>query len=329
MPNKITFFPAPLPDEHIFSTVARWYVLHKHEALVSLLHLISNKNLTLNPSFAYNTFYKAIFDIFEGNFEPERFVNHTLIPYYRIFTHLDISKLFNEGSNQQIIPHYQSKILAAKHWRWCCDCALEDIEKHGTTYWHVSHQIPTMIHCNKHSKRLIHGCKCGLISDSFKTLKLPPIDNNCPYCKNVFEDTAIENQVVVWLDAISCKLKETHSACKISRIKSKLVEKIFLTGLQPKSVAYNTKLWVAQNAFNQFFISNNIEETFFIDKPYPHPQSENLKIGRFIHSSEFQLPLFYLLLLKFFVGDDEEIERTLFDEEEPEYDHSTKNCIVF
>ncbi len=157
-------FPDPYPDELLYSVCARFhervqYPNKKHtirelfgdEAAIAVVDLPSNlRNLTLAlPAGSPYTVEKLIYQ-------------HTLLPYFAPFLHPKQFRQVSadmEGSRGPAI-HMRSGLMASvvqpPEWlRFCPECAQEDKQQFGESYWHRLHQIPGVEVCPKHQVRLL------------------------------------------------------------------------------------------------------------------------------------------------------------------------------
>lgn len=74
-------------------------------------------------------------------------------------------------------------------WRWCLECAAEDVEKYGMTYYRRDHQVPGVKTCSKlHATLVSAEChQCGFRAVNLKNMPIPPADGRCPDCGTAFE----------------------------------------------------------------------------------------------------------------------------------------------
>lgn len=63
--------------------------------------------------------------------------------------------------------------------RYCPECLGEDQEVHGESYWHRTHQLPTVLVCSKHKLRLIDSDIRTVITSSAESLFLPQDVDRC------------------------------------------------------------------------------------------------------------------------------------------------------
>lgn len=320
MKNRISFYPTPFPNEHILGTLARWHATLNRQAFSKSVAEISSNTSAINPSSIWRLVYSDIFRIYEKQFPLEEFLCHTLWYYYLPFHTVDVPSLLGDKNQDtsKLIPVEQIRVKTARNWRWCHHCAQEDIENVGTTYWHASHQAPSMIHCQKHGEKLIHACsKCEFHSTDFKTLLLPPIDNKCPSCKSTFDTSAITDPIVKWIDRLSSILICSPKGSAVNDMKMALIEKANLPSLHDRVPLKDMRQVVkVQRAFNEFLQSINILDHYFQfpAKNYGS-RAPYLQVSVMLYSDIFLPPIYYLLLMKFLIEDDCEIENILLGKE--------------
>lgn len=320
MKNRITFYPTPLPDEHILGTLARWHTMLGAQPFLMSISEITSNTSAINPSSIWRIIYKDLFCIYEKQLTAEEFLRHTLWHYYFPFHNEIVPLLLNNESvgTSKLVPADQIRIKRARNWRWCHVCAHEDIGLYGTTYWHASHQAPSMIHCQKHGNKLIHKCdRCRFTSIDFAKLLLPPAENKCPICKGTFETTPITNPIVRWIDRISTKLIFASKGNAIPDIKIALIEKAELPNLSDRIFGQNARQSnKVQFAFDAFLRRNGIPDIYFqLSLKNNDLRSPHLSVPTVLYSDRFLPPLYYLLLMKFLIEDDSEIEKILLGQE--------------
>jgi len=88
--------------------------------------------------------------------------NHTLFSLYRPFMSVDASNdltaamLGESPANVATLVRWGSNQLRVrKSLRWCPECASYDIRSFGFSYWHLTHQIPTVSACCTHGCELV------------------------------------------------------------------------------------------------------------------------------------------------------------------------------
>ncbi|REG52088.1 TniQ protein [Paraburkholderia sp. BL6669N2] len=88
--------------------------------------------------------------------------NHTLYPYVTAFMTMRRRELIRAGL-VETTPQMRSDFdwLAGVPWahlacrRFCPQCLREDLQQHGESYWHRSHQLPGVYTCTSHRLPLL------------------------------------------------------------------------------------------------------------------------------------------------------------------------------
>ena len=155
----ISFFPAPYPDELVYSWFARYgmrtgYTNYRAIAEDLFISNTAKPNLEfiieLNPE-AYKvvTRYKSFEAIIK---------QHTMFPYYvrflpkerRVKAYKLLLKM-DKGYNDALYSR-KYKTQCRQSLRYCPMCVDEDRNKYGETYWHRIHQLDHIDICP------VHGC---------------------------------------------------------------------------------------------------------------------------------------------------------------------------
>jgi hypothetical protein len=112
------------------------------------------------------------------------------------------TQLFNE----QVCKTIDRKCDIHSHpWRWCEDCAIEDLENYGITYYKRDHQVPGVYQCSSHGSNLISEClMCGYSAQSLKNQPIPPVDLSCPNCGEKYNTPDFE---------LSINMKQIQECC--------------------------------------------------------------------------------------------------------------------
>ncbi|MFN8887536.1 MAG: TniQ family protein, partial [Cyclobacteriaceae bacterium] len=182
----IAYFPKPLPDEILYSLIAR-YGLHTHTTsyqplmrdIYGIKSLETNIDLPGHMSLFSNSTKRVL------SLNSEELINrYTLWPFYAHFIKKEkhkatIESIKKTGSKgiDLICGLRSSNIKRVKIPQYCPTCCLEDIDKFGEMYWHRKHQIPSILICSKHNCYLetaqldgdLFTKKHQFINASFKT----------------------------------------------------------------------------------------------------------------------------------------------------------------
>ncbi|WPC42843.1 TnsD family Tn7-like transposition protein [Clostridium sp. JS66] len=162
----VTFFPMPYPDETLYSMIARYHIwsgnLNSKATLRDLFNTTSvtagrelpaNINLLINnlPDKCTLTVDKII-------------KNHTLYKYYTAFLTSEranyIYDLMAEGKGSLIFTGLgmcNNNMKIDSSLKYCKVCVDSERDNFGEAFWHVEHQVPGVLMCQKHLSEL---CIC-------------------------------------------------------------------------------------------------------------------------------------------------------------------------
>lgn len=142
----------PLENEHIYSWHLRMYQRSGCSSLKDYQY-----NLGIDERFLHaNT-------VFRASMQPltqllavtgiTDFHKHTNANIWQLSVGERFDNPFRESGkllhmNEQLLFGFDSS------WHSCPICRAEDLEAHGTTYWHALHQLPSVVCCYKHDTLL-------------------------------------------------------------------------------------------------------------------------------------------------------------------------------
>lgn len=266
--------PALLPDEHLLSVLARWFDTTGRNDFLAMSSKVSSNNVMLTPSSIWRPIYSDLAHHYIDTVGLTKILSeHTLISFYKPFLrekevqkltaeNLSVDKLF------KIKPALQSHVQEASHWRWCSECAKDDYDEYGVTYWRTYHQIPTMHRCYKHNIPLLSKCQsCNFEYKNFQRHWLPPNDGECLECQAVFEPvTVLTAPTSNWLNAVSIALHQSREPIElltlIKLMKNKLGYEVLPKNIPValrKEVALmqvNFESWLQDDVINSYFKKN-------------------------------------------------------------------------
>lgn len=156
------YLPEIYPDELVYSWLSRYYVYSgcaNHKMLISQL-LYSTKN---NPSVEFiGHLSKAAEQQIEEVYSMDDLIlKHTMFPQYARFLPVDKRKTALTELKRYCDPHKVFTILPRNEkelWlKYCPQCAAEDRNTYGETYWHRTHQIRNIVICPIHKCKLVNS----------------------------------------------------------------------------------------------------------------------------------------------------------------------------
>lgn len=152
----IAFFPAAYPDELLYSQISRFHQRGGYARFVFTAEDIYRTGKVTHPSIEFvNRYTDDAMNWLTKQMPWETVAEkHTMYPAFIRFLPLHRRKEAEEGVRSQNgnwknimnLPVLKEK----RFLRFCPECAREDREKIGETYWHRVHQIPRVRVCPKH-----------------------------------------------------------------------------------------------------------------------------------------------------------------------------------
>jgi hypothetical protein len=153
------FFPAPYPDELLYSLIARYHIRSGSTSpKLTLSELFGSSTIiaTIDLPANLNNLTKRLQHL-TPNLASDLIAKHTLYPFYQSFLppqrdrsirqSMKASKAANIHTRAGIMA---SAIPAPRYLRFCPQCNATDLELYGELYWHRLHQIPGVLICPKH-----------------------------------------------------------------------------------------------------------------------------------------------------------------------------------
>lgn len=192
----IAFFPEIYPDELLYSQIARYHSRSGYARYIYTVSDIYQNGKLVHPSVDFVNKYTtdAMKWITRDDVWENIVFEHTMYPAYirflpkqrRIDAVNGILSCEGNWKNLMCIP----LLNEPRYIRYCPECAKEDREKYGETYWHRAHQIPRIRVCPQH-KCFLENSEIPVSSKSSPGLY--DAENNIPkelktrICKNETE----------------------------------------------------------------------------------------------------------------------------------------------
>lgn len=195
-------FPNPLPDEFMYSIIARYHVRSGNrnfrQTNLDLFHYTSRQLSRLDLPNNLNQLVNNLPVLSKQSVE-NLLQNHTLYPFYVTFlAPLEAGKvkeLMRKKINCSIFEiakvALDSRDITKKFLKFCPLCFEEETQKYGEAYWHRIHQTPGVLVCP------IHGV---LLQDSL----INADDLHCHAAAS--ENCVVNNNSAVYTDSTMQKL---------------------------------------------------------------------------------------------------------------------------
>lgn len=168
----IGFFVDAYDDELIYSQLARYAVRTGYVSYKAVANELFHNGGARPHAEYFIKFTPEAFEAITQNISFEDVImRHTMYPYYARFYPRDIKKAAFEdlmqmgGGIRNMLTGSLRRYGEDRFLRYCPMCVKEDKEKYGETYWHRTHQLPSVKVCPKHhcylynSTVLINGTK--------------------------------------------------------------------------------------------------------------------------------------------------------------------------
>ncbi len=158
----IAQFPYFYPDELVYSLLARYYERSGYiRYIFAAEDLFQSK--TVRPDIEFvNHYTPAVLQMITKEIPIEQVIEkHTMFPYYARFLPLErrqkgFEALVNMDANiKNLLAIPKRKSLCDRYLRYCPECAKQDREQYGETYWHRIHQMTEVNVCPIHKCFLI------------------------------------------------------------------------------------------------------------------------------------------------------------------------------
>lgn len=166
-------FPKPMPDETIFSLLCRFHLVSAQGAFKANTLKAMGINAS-RPSNELPSFLPA-FSKHSGISINQLIHKFTSAHYYEPFISQTSYRSLVTGLANGDTSSLQSKLgmvanrmMQGQSLKFCPQCAAEDIEKYGITYWRITHQLVGATVCSE------HHCQLSGVPRKSVKLMLPP-----------------------------------------------------------------------------------------------------------------------------------------------------------
>lgn len=218
----ISFFPILMPDEHLFSIFARYHQIAGNSTIERTKEQLGLAAGPMKPQDISNqTFHTALKTAATLFRQPLSKVarGHTLVPFLRLSLPSRIQDQLHSAwdNDQSSIPApttlMNDRMLTFdKSWRFCTECIETDTREVGFGYWHLSHQIPSIMQCKIHQAPLLSS---GL--QNLNDFQLPRDAHE----KIVQGSTSlVENRWECWLMELFASCQESGSCVGLEVLKA-------------------------------------------------------------------------------------------------------------
>lgn len=214
--DRALFFPASLPDESLFSLIARYHQLSGN----------SDDRDTLRELFGKHTFVvtshlpsliDTLVKILPSGAQIDALAiidRHTVFPYYRPFLterQISLSLAAMKGDSaiglKTMMGLIASQVGGGNFYRFCAQCAEQDDNLYGQPYWHRAHQLPAVQMCHEHGTSL-YELDASWVNLHRHRLFLPTMPSVVDYAKKI----AVEEKQSAWMRILAISSKQVLDA---------------------------------------------------------------------------------------------------------------------
>lgn len=159
----LSSFPAPYPDELLYSMLARYHIRHGNIVVKDTLREVFG-NSKLATAYEFPCSIDRLVSnlpMYYGHTAEDLIQNNTLFPFYTVFLPENRTKLIRDSMKNDmgkdvhlICGITASRISSPQYFRFCPLCNQEDLASYGEFYWHRLYQLPGIEVCIKHGIRL-------------------------------------------------------------------------------------------------------------------------------------------------------------------------------
>lgn len=159
----LAHFPTLLPDELLYSGIARYHLMSGHYTQKQTIHSLFFEDRMVCSTVDLPSHISYLSKQLNNIYTVEQLIfSHTLFPFYSTFLTVEkaqhIFSLMSEGSPWGEV-HISLGLAACsvkrpKYLKYCMGCITEDIACYNEPFWHRSHQLPGVYFCPIHKVEL-------------------------------------------------------------------------------------------------------------------------------------------------------------------------------
>lgn len=152
-------FPAPYPDESLYSISARFRERAQYSSSKAILQELYGDVTATAVFYLPNRLGFLVSSLPQGTpLTVDRFIDqHTILPFFSAFLPPERVQIIRQDmtNGNGAAAHMRSGIMASritmpKYLRCCPTCVHEDKKQFGNSYWHRLHQLPGVEVCPQH-----------------------------------------------------------------------------------------------------------------------------------------------------------------------------------
>lgn len=295
-----------LPGEHALSAIGRFLLYSSYRQVADSLANISDDSGALTPGAIWRPAYNHVYQQWGDSLSLEEFAKcHTLLNYYAPFQASDFKLQLDDAP--KLMPPTARVIRYTTQWRYCPQCAEEDVANHGVLYFHIEHQLPATTRCSAHRCELRTACYgCGNDWQRLGKLLAPPLKPECGQCgAPIGTVEPYWDDDLAWLQASSVRLLNgDFSGLSLAQLQRAYQQWL---GLGPRSGVLNLKdRALVKEA--QLKLENHFDPSLFrlvftnADMSEQSKRSATLSLYKAAFKNVALAPVIHLLLVRMMFG---------------------------
>lgn len=312
--------PAPIIGEHVNGILARYCVWEGNRSFRRVIRSVTSSDYELNNKYFWRENFETIWGGYEGILPREQLLaSHTAFHFNSRFLPKVLVQDICEAATNQTLSFSGVKNIAYNNvWRWCPICVEQDKLNLGTRYWHVIHQIPTILRCPTHEVKLKYGCTCkGYHLTKLANHPLPPNDKKCPLCHKIIQTDIVGlSDEELWLELLTLEVLKKKPQSRLNKIKNALKVALTLPNSAEKlSKSHRVSLRKYQSVLDYLVLDWHYKN-FFEFPNFNHESSTSpfcINLNMLIYSNKYFAPLSYIASLRMFYSQSE-VENILLGE---------------
>lgn len=295
--HVFNYYPAPLPDEHLASVVYRAFLLTYYKEIENHIKSRHKQSFFDEPITCWVPAYERLIHHF-SEFIP---IDMLLKRHSNV---MDYGMWADKANHKSTLAEWLVALIATnwklslhvatdKGWRYCPECANEEVTQYGTSYWHASYQRFYQRTCPKHNTLLI--------TNSSKKFSLPPLGSAS------IQASTEEREVDKQLATIVCTLRQLPQRERKKRVTCALKQKLNIAKNMTRHSYNGRRLSQLHTKFSAAINTPEILPFFTFDKSAPmhSPLTSISGIYQMLNENNLMHPLWYLILIQTFLTEEE------------------------
>ncbi len=295
--HVFNYYPTPLPDEHLASVVYRAFLLTYYKEIEHHIKVRHKQSFFDTPINCWVPAYESLFCHFSGLESVDTLLKrHSNVMDYGMWAaKANNTKTLADSLESLSTMNWKLSLYVAtdRGWRYCPECANEEVKQHGTSYWHASHQRYYQRTCPKHNTLLIYYTSAKF--------SLPPIGESS------IPASTQEIEVDRLLAKIVCTLRQLPHREQKKRLICALKQKLNVAKNMTRHSHNGRRLSQLHTKFSEAINTPEILPFFTFDKAISMlpPLTSMTGIYHMLNKNNQMHPMWYLMLIYAFLDEED------------------------